>query len=520
MSPERVGLTWDPAACGAARDVTAHLAPALVDHLDDPSLGDAFREAVATDKGVTSVALLPLAFGDQFVGLLTLGCGAPPALERLFDENRLTLQMAAAALLNFDLAATFEHRARDLSLVFEASLQDGAVLSTDDVLHTVARRMSELTHSPVADIYAVEGEVVRALVSYDRGAFDTAWEGVTVPLARYPCSKLAIESGHISVAASLDDPILTPEGRYSLEKWGYQSQLSVPLVARGQVVGLAELSDCVPRDFRDDLELILGLSQVAANALENAALFEQIERRNAILRELVELGATITRTRDIDSLLRAVAGRLLSTVDAANCDIFKLEGDQLRCAVSFDRSGYDDGPVGDILDLSRYPATGAALAKREVLVIASPQDIRLGDDERRAYRELGVASEVCIPVAAGEKLYGLIDISDTRARDYTECLDFLKTAGQMVAGAFANVLLLDQLEQRTRVLRELVELSALVSQIREPDKLLSTIAERLRETLEVADCDIYRQAQRPVRVSGEHRRRRPRRRQLRQCPRR
>ena len=487
---ERAGLTWTTGG-GAAAAVAASLAPALVDDVNAPSLDDGFRKAAVASTAVACVALLPLAFGDQFVGLVTLGFDAPPDLERLYVENRLTLQMAAAALLNFDLAATFERRAHDLSLVFEASLQDGAVLSTDDVLHTVARRMAELTHSPVADIYAVEGEVVRALVSYDGGAFDTDWEGVTVPLARYPCSKLAVESGHITVAASLDDPILTPEGRYSLEKWGYQSQLSVPLVARGQVVGLAELSDNVPRDFHDELELVLGLSQVAANALENAALFEQIERRNAILRELVELGSTITRTRDIDSLLRAVADRLLSTVDAANCDIFKLEGDQLRCIASFGRNGYDDRPVGDALDLSRYPATGAALAQRRVLVIASPEDDRLGDDERAAYRELGVASEVCIPVAAGDELYGLIDISDTRARDYAECLDFLKTAGQMVAGAFANVLLLDQLEHRTRVLRELVELSALVSQIRQPDKLLSTIAGRLRETLEAADCDIF-----------------------------
>ena len=513
---ERAGLTW-AAAGGPAAAVAASLTPALVDDANDPSLDDGFRKAAVTSTGVTCVALLPLAFGAQFVGLVTLGFGSPPAIERLFADSRLTLEMAAAALLNFDLAATFERRAHDLSLVFEASLQDGAVAGTDDVLHTVARRMAELTHSPVADIYAVEGEVVRALVSYDGGAFDTGWEGVTVPLARYPCSKLAVESGHITVAASLDDPILTPEGRYSLKKWGYQSQLSVPLVARGQVVGLAELSDSVPRDFRDDLELVLGLSQVAANALENAALFEQIERRTAILRELVELGGTITRTRDIDALLRAVADRLLSTVDAASCDIFKLEGDQLRCVASFDRSGYDDRPVGDVLDLGRYPATASALDRREVLVIASPEDERLSDAERRAYRELGVASEVCVPVAAGDELYGLIDISDTRARDFAESLDFLKTAGQMVAGAFANVLLLDQLEHRTRVLRELVELSALVSQIREPDKLLSTIAGRLRENTPGGRLRHLRQARRPSPMPRERRpqrsgreRRRPR----------
>ena len=95
----------------------------------------------------------------------------------------------------------------------------------------------------------------------------------------------------VRLQASLDDEILGEDGRFSLERWGYQSQLSMPLIAGGRVIGLIELSDYTPRDFAEDLELIHDLGRVAARALENARLFEQAARRSRVLNELVEIEA-------------------------------------------------------------------------------------------------------------------------------------------------------------------------------------------------------------------------------------
>ena len=166
--------------------------------------------------------------------------------------------------------AALEARNRDLQMLVEAG-EDVSRLSSRDVLESVARRLSRLTHAPVTDIYAVEGELLRALVSYDHGAFDPTWEGTTCTLREYPCSAVAVSKRRISCAASLDDPVLTPVGRRSLEKWGYQSQLSAPLVVRNEVIGILELSDHMPRDYAEHLALVEGLSHVAARAIETPA---------------------------------------------------------------------------------------------------------------------------------------------------------------------------------------------------------------------------------------------------------
>jgi diguanylate cyclase (GGDEF)-like protein/excisionase family DNA binding protein len=481
---------WSLADCGPAAAAVGERRPQTVATLADARLDDESRAHFYAARGLVAGLWIPLIFGRDVVGLLELGAAVSTA-PALADDVEMAVSIITTILATTDWGARLQRRNHDFALVIDAGLHDSAMLSTDDVLHSVARRLAHLTHSPVVDIYAVEGETLRALVSFDGGTFDTDWAGVRIPLLRYPCSKLAVETGHVAVAASLDDPILTPEGRYSLEKWGYQSQASIPLIARGHVIGLAELSDYVPRDFADDLDLILGLSQVAANALENAGLFEQIERRSVILRELVELGSLITEAHDTELLLRSVAGRLLAIVDGANCDIFRLENDTLRCLVSFDRSGYDERTTGNLLDLGNYPSTVAAIATRETLVLASPHDPRLSEHERRVFRDFGFASEICVPLVVNDEVYGLIDISDTRARDYGEYLDFLKTAARMLATALENTLLLDQLSHRTAVLKELVELGGLAAQTHDLDLLLTTVAQRLRTAIGVADCDIF-----------------------------
>ena len=388
-----------------------------------------------------------------------------------------------------DPTAMLKRRIRDLETIVQAGLEDAARLSTDEVLHAVVQRLADLTRSPVADVYAVEGGTLRALISYDAGRFDPEWEGVVVPIDRYPCSRRAVESGEIAIAVSLEDPILGAEGRSSLERWGYQSQLSMPLLAAGRVIGLIELSDYVPRDFGEDLELVRGLGRVAAQGLENARLFELVERRSRILNELVDLGTFASTARDFDTVLRHVAERLLDIVGAANCDIYQATDKGLLCVVSHDRSGFDEDAAGRPLDVSLYPSLAAAGG--QLFVVSSPDDPQLSKREREVYREYGFSSEVCVPLIANDELFGLIDIYDTRSRSFSEYLSFLRSLGMSLAGTFASRLLLDQLERGTTALREIVELGALAAQGGDLSDLLETLSGRVLALVGAAGCDVY-----------------------------
>ncbi len=467
----------EPAPCGA----------------DDEALVAALRTSeprvIHPDSGAALVAALRVE--GRAVGVVELAGVPADELERLSMHLGPAFELLAASISSHTTAGALRRRVHDLETVAQAGVEDAAHLSTDEVLQSVIQRLSEVTRSPVADVYAVEGGTLRALISFDGGRVDPEWEGVVIPLARYPCSLRAVETGEVAIATSLDDPILGENGRFSLERWGYQSQLSLPLIAGDRVIGLVELSDYVPRDFADDLELITGLGRVAAQALENARLFELVERRTRILNELVEIGTFASTCRDSQTVLRHVAERLLRTLDAANCDIYQTSDEGLRCVASFDRSGFDDEALGRLLDVAKYPTLARAVTTGQVLVVSGPDDPQLSEPERELYREYGFNSEVCVPLLVNEALFGLIDIYDTRPRQYSEYLPFLRSLGMSLAGAFASSLLFEQLEHRASVLREIVELGAIAAQGGELEELLATIAGRLRTTIGVADCDVF-----------------------------
>jgi diguanylate cyclase (GGDEF)-like protein/excisionase family DNA binding protein len=454
--------------------------------LDDPPEAAAYL----AERELAALTVVPLQAGGNAVGVLELFSGEGHAISEA-DPLLVCLTGVLGSLVAAHISRlALDRRAQDLAHVLDAGIEDGALLNYDAVLRSATRRMSELTRAPVADIYAVEGGVLRALVSYDNGRFDADWEGVAVPLARYPCSSRAVQTGQISGVVSLDDPVLTPEARFSLEKWGYQSQLSVPLMAGGRIVGLAELSDYVPRDFGEDLDLIRGLAQAAAGALENARLFEGLERRDRASRDLLELEASAASSPDAHSLFSCVAHLLLVSLGAERCEIFHTAGDRLHSLLVYE-AGRGEVEPGPVLSSHDYPFTAAALEAREPLTIADPSDERLTEKERQEFSDAGYESEAIVPLIIDDEAYGFIDLFDRRPRDWTEHMDFLRGAGQAVQAALRNVLLVDEVGQRSRILRDIVELGALAVQARDIDAFLHAVAQRLVASLHAAACDIF-----------------------------
>jgi diguanylate cyclase (GGDEF)-like protein/excisionase family DNA binding protein len=388
-----------------------------------------------------------------------------------------------------DAIAALQARNRGLELLVEAG-EDAARLSTDDVLESVARRLARLTHSPVADIYAVEGRRLRSLVSYDHGVFDRSWEGTVFDLRDFPVNVTAINERRVCVIASLDDPALSAERRAALERWGYQSQLCAPLIVRDAVIGILELSDHVPRDFGEHLELIAGLAHVAGRALDNALLFEEIRRRNDILHELVEFGALVTGAEDLTTLLRAAAKRLVDVLGAADCDVFTLEGDHLLSRVSYDHNGYDEAAVGHTLELDDFASARAAIESQQIRVVASPTAQGLDPDERRVFEQWGFKSSLSLPLVVDGVVKGLIDIYDDEPNDFAEYLDFLQTVGQLLAGALDKARLLDCLEDSNHDLRELVDSGLEFGSTLELDEVLRSVGARLRSLANADECQI------------------------------
>ena len=119
--------------------------------------------------------------------------------------------------------------------------------------------------------------------------------------------------------------------------------------------------------------------------------------------------------------------------DARRGRLRHLCGGQRRphCLVGVDADGVDKDAARESLDVDAFLATTLALRSGELVTVRALDDPQLTERERRYTQEWGYRSEVCIPLVSRHAVIGLIDVLDTRPREYTAHRDYLQSLGRV-----------------------------------------------------------------------------------------
>jgi signal transduction histidine kinase len=134
------------------------------------------------------------------------------------------------------------------------------------------------------------------------------------------------------------------------------SFLGVPIKVRGEVFGNLYLTDKKSgKEFTEvDEELALGLATSAAVAIENARLFGQVQRREAMLAAMHEVAAALLVGVDVNESLQMVASRARELVggELATVALPQADGESLVIDIV-------DGPLSDGFAGTSYPIRGS-----------------------------------------------------------------------------------------------------------------------------------------------------------------
>ena len=156
-----------------------------------------------------------------------------------------------------------------------------ATLDLDEVLAEFVSRANELSYadSTVLSVYEPDEDVVRTLVQVKAdGEPQVRPDGETYSLADYPATRKVLQS-QSPAQVHLSDEDYDRNERDLLSANGYRSLLMLPLVGRGDVVGLMEVYDVGERVFEEDIiEFCRGLCAIVGVAMRNANLYAEMER--------------------------------------------------------------------------------------------------------------------------------------------------------------------------------------------------------------------------------------------------
>ncbi|HET9435297.1 MAG TPA: diguanylate cyclase [Candidatus Limnocylindrales bacterium] len=229
-----------------------------------------------TDEVDESMLVVPMIYDGSVTGVITLsklGLGQFDA-----DDERLLLILADLAATAFEsarLLARSENLAGELRRLLDMSSELSASLDPRQVANLMARHLAvAMGMEECAISYWDQANRRVATLGYHPDTDDAELQPF-FDIASFPLTQRVLEE-QATVVVHADDPAADPAEVDLLAEDGNRTLVMLPLVAKGQAIGLIELMSrqtVHPDDER--LELARTMANEAAMALENARLYDE-----------------------------------------------------------------------------------------------------------------------------------------------------------------------------------------------------------------------------------------------------
>jgi sigma-B regulation protein RsbU (phosphoserine phosphatase) len=230
-------------------------------------------------ESVRSELAVPLMFRGKCVGVLDIQSQHPDYFTK--EQQKILTLLAsrlAVAIENARLFQKVRAQAESLLVLNEVSREISSILDVEEVLRRAAELVKQVIDYQILSIllYDEEQHIFRHRVDVKHG------QRVQGKL------RVAATEGIVGAAATLREPVLvqdvTSDPRYLMVNPETRSELSIPMMHKGKVIGVLDLESPQLNYFTE--EHVQTLSILASNlavALENARLYEQVARDEARL---------------------------------------------------------------------------------------------------------------------------------------------------------------------------------------------------------------------------------------------
>ncbi len=330
--------------------------------------------------------------------------------------------------------ARFRDRAELLDFLLEVTAVTGSTIDLDDLLHNLTQIIRRVVP---ADLFAIllYSEPRKGLrIRHAVGHRDDVVRNLVIPL----------DEGITGVAASARMPVLVNDVRanphYLHVVDAVRSELAVPMVARGRLVGVIDLQSTKLNAYTpEDSALVQLVASRVASSILNARLFRQIERQNRTLRTLTKLSQQLNSILEIDELLGAIATSVRALINFNGFGIYLVDSERnlLRHKFSLrydERANLDNIPIGTGI-------TGNAAKDRQIIRVEDTQA-----DSRYIEVTRGIRSEIAVPLLHKDKLVGVMDLESERLGFFTqEHEQTLTLLAPLIAQSLVNANLYDEI---------------------------------------------------------------------------
>jgi|GEM_PF-2453736 len=288
-------------------------------------------------------------------------------------------------------------------------------------------------------------------------------------------------------------------------KSGFSSQswLGVPMIARDRVIGVISVQT-IARDAYsgEDVQLLSAISNQAAAAIENSALYRDLEAKvqertadlDFTVNQLAVLNritGTITSTNELHSMLTSIARELVHLFDAHSSGVALLNDEQTESVVVswYSVDPAEESAVGLVIKVPDDFMKNVIASKRPMIVENAQADPRVNTE---FFVSHGLQSIMIVPLLSKSEVIGTIGIdhNDPGKRFTQAQMHVAMTIAGQIAGAVERARLYEE-EHRSRQLAERLQAAAeMINQSLDLSTVMPEILDQLRSVITYESASI------------------------------
>lgn len=407
-----------------------------------------FRKIREQEK-IKSAMCVPLSVRDKIIGVISVNRLVKPVDYTTEDLGLLSLfaSQAASALANAELYSKAEDRIRELTKINEISQTLSSLRAEDEIFKLIADALYEIVRIDFCSLLLYKKD--------ENSCLD-----VKTPYQLPQKYFNEIKNKLLSIFTDLSDIKITPEHlSIQVEKIGelsdkfvplkgkiFESFLALPLVVRGNVLGILNICSLQEKAFnQDNLRILSTLANTVAISIENTRLYRGMKQKVSELSTLFEVGKTISSTLDLGKVLTLILEVATRLMNASICSL-RLIGEEKEIVLSASYGLITEHITTRMETISKRKSIAEqALQKRNPVIITDVLNDKEYEYPEYVTREK-VTSLLCVPLVVKEESVGVLTVYSTRRQKYTQDqVNLLSAIADQAAIAVSNAKLHEEI---------------------------------------------------------------------------
>ncbi len=408
-------------------------------------------------RTAASVIITPLFTGSKVIGAISIQSYSPG---RYKDDDLILLtaiaQQVAVAIENARLLEQTEKRTQRLTILNDIGRELSTLTDFSTLLENVYQQVQKALSADLffVGLYDKDKNLISFPLMYDDGrrweqnpapVTEATFSGKTI-LTRKP---LLINEWPVSTEESESPPTIVGD-----EKKLTTSLMFAPMLSGTKTIGVISVQSYIMNAYnQEDLNLLAGIANQVAIAIENSRLLEEVKQNAQQLSILNEVGQAVARIMDLPDLLEAVyeQGRKSLSLDAFFVGLYHPENEEVSFPIMYDsgvRYERTRGPVTPNSFLRRF-----LKGEKSILMLRTEAELEEGITYQKTLGKVSQlsASLMAAPLISRGQVIGLISAQSYTLNAYDESdLRLLEGIANQVAIAIENSRLYSSAQQEIK----------------------------------------------------------------------